>query len=189
VSKFKPRNLETDRNDKLLATSHFVNEKIRAAVMQVIDDAGQNLGVISKAEALKAAENAGLDLVVVGEKDGVAIAKLMNFGKFLYKKKKQLSESKKKQKIIQIKEIKLRPNIDENDFNTKLKQAVNFLTEGKKVKFTVQFKGREFIMIKELGGNFFERINKHLEDQKIGTLIEEKEQKGGPFWSKIYYLK
>lgn len=189
MSKFNSRNSDSERSDKLLATSYFVNEKIRVPQMQVIDQTGQNLGVISKFEALRAAQDAGLDLVQVGEKDDVIIAKIMDFGKFLYAKKKQLSDAKKKQKIIQLKEIKLRPNIDDNDYNTKLRKAVDFLKEGKKVKFTLQFRGREFIMIKELGARFFERINKDLTDQQIGTLVEEKEQKAGPFWSKIYSLK
>jgi len=169
VSKFNPRNGDSERSDKLLATSYFVNEKIRVPQMQVIDQTGQNLGVISKFEALRAAQDAGLDLVQVGEKDDVIIAKIMDFGKFLYAKKKQLSDAKKKQKIIQLKEIKLRPNIDNNDYNTKLRKAVDFLKEGKKVKFTLQFRGREFIMIKELGTKFFERINKDLTDQQIGA--------------------
>ncbi|MBU4269872.1 translation initiation factor IF-3 [Candidatus Dependentiae bacterium] len=189
MSKFKQGNGQPERSDKLLATSYFVNEKIRASQMQVIGADGENFGVISKFEALRAAQDAGLDLVQVGEKDNVIIAKIMDFGKFLYAKKKQLGDAKKKQKIIQIKEVKLRPNIDDNDYNTKLRKAVEFLKDGKKVKFTLQFRGREFIMIKELGARLFERINKDLTDQQIGTLLEEKEQKAGPFWSKIYFLK
>ncbi len=189
MSKFRSRRFEIDRNDKLLAANYFINERIRVSTLQVIDNVGENLGVISKSEALQAAETADLDLVQVGETDGVVIAKIMDFGKFLYRKKKQQSEAKKKQKIIHIKEIKLRPNIDDNDYKTKLDRAIGFLKEGKKVKFTIQFRGREFIMIRELGNNFFNRINRDLEEQNLGTLVEEKEQRGGPFWSKIFYLK
>ena len=188
MSRFKPR-YNNKVNSKLLASSYFVNEKIREPKFVVIDQTGENLGVISRDRALDLAEAAELDLVQVGEKEGVLIAKIMDFGKFLYAKKKQLSESKKKHKIVQIKEVKMRPNIGENDYQTKLKRAIAFLSEGKKVKFTLQFRGREFIMIRELGRRFFDRINKDLEEQELGTLVEEKEQRGGPFWSKIYYLK
>lgn len=188
MSRFKPR-YNSKVNSKLLASSYFVNEKIRVTELMVIDQKGENLGVISKNRALDLAEDAELDLVQVGEKDNVLIAKIMDFGKFLYAKKKQLSESKKKHKIVQVKEVKMRPNIGENDYQTKLKRAITFLKEGKKVKFTLQFRGREFIMIRELGRKFFNRIDKDLEEQELGSLVQEKEQRGGPFWSKIYYLK
>ena len=149
-----------DNNKKnIIASNYLVNEKIKAKNMMVIDHEGNNLGVISKQEALDCAERAELDLVQVGEKDSTVIAKIIDFGKFLYTKKKQLSLAKKKQKIIQIKEVKLRPNIGDQDFLTKMKRAVEFLKSGKKVKFTLQFRGRQFIMINELGRNFFNRIH------------------------------
>lgn len=176
-------------NVKLLASNYFVNEKIRVPKLQVIDHNGNNLGMISKEQALDIAEQAGLDLVQVGEKGDIVIGKIIDFGKFLYAKKKQLSEAKKKQKVVQVKEIKMRPNIGDNDYQTKLKRAIGFLKEDKKVKFTLQFRGREFIMIKELGQNFFQRIDNDLAEQDLGTLLREKEQRGGPFWSKIYYVK
>lgn len=174
---------------KTPGSDHFVNEEIRYLKIQVIGQDGSNLGVLAKRDALTQARNVGLDLVQVGEKEGVGIAKIMDFGKFLYTKKKQLNEAKKNQKIIQIKEIKLRPNIADQDYKTKLNHAVEFLKDGKKVKFTLQFRGREFIMMNELGQQFFDRINKDLQESNIGTLIEEKEQRGKPFWSKIYSLK
>lgn len=177
----------TQRNS--LAGEYSVNEKIKEQKIQVIDQDGKNLGVIGKKEALSLAQAAGLDLVQVGQKDDFAIGKIMDFGKFLYIKKKQLSESKKKQKIIQIKEIKMRPNIGEQDYKTKMNQAINFLKEGKKVKFTLQFKGREMIMGHELGQNFFNKINNDLVAANLGNLAYEKEQKIGLFWSKVYYLK
>ena len=178
-----------NNNNKMQSSNYFVNEQIKAHKVQVIDQNGQNLGVLSKEEALLAAREVELDLVQVGQKDSMIITKIMDFGKFLYTKKKQLSEAKKKQKIIQIKEIKMRPNIGDQDYNTKLKKAEEFLKEGKKVKFTLQFRGREFIMINDLGKNIFERIEQDLTDRKLGSLVQEKEQRGGPFWSKIYYLK
>jgi len=184
VSKFRD-------NRKPPTSDHFVNERIKYLKIQVIDHHGENLGVLSKKDALAVARDAGLDLVQVGqdEKTGTGTAKVMDFGKFLYTKKKQLNESKKNQKIVQIKEIKLRPNIGDQDYKTKLNHAIEFLEEGKKVKFTLQFRGRQFIMMNELGQNFFSKIHKDLLERDLGTLIEEKEQRGRPFWSKIYSLK
>ncbi len=178
-----------DNRNRNESSQYITNDRIKAASIQVIDQNGTNLGVISKKEALSLAEGAGLDLVQVGEKDGAAVAKIMDYGKFLYVKKKQQSEAKKKQKIIQVKEIKMRPNIGDQDYNTKMKHAIEFLKSGKKVKFTLQFRGRQFIMIKELGNALFERIHKDLMEQDLGSLVEEKEQRGGPFWSKIYFIK
>lgn len=185
MSKFKDNKFSNNGP----GSNYFVNEKIKYAKIQVIDHDGNNLGVISKHEALNVAQDAGLDLVQVGEKGEIAVAKVMDFGKFLYTKKKQQNEAKKKQKTIQIKEIKMRPNIGDQDYNTKMKRAIEFLQEGKKVKFTLQFRGRQFIMINELGSNFFERIHRDLTEKNLGNLVEEKEQRGGPFWSKIYFVK
>jgi len=168
---------------------YFVNEEIRATSLLVIGLSGENHGQVSRSQALAMAEEAGLDLVQVGEKDGMVIAKIMNFGKFLYTKKKQMSDSKKHQKIIQIKELKLRPNIGDQDYKTKLNQAAQFLVEGKKVKFTLQFKGREITMLETLGRKMFARITQDLTDQNIGVLVEEKESRAGAMWAKIYGLK
>ncbi|KKQ49475.1 MAG: Translation initiation factor IF-3 [candidate division TM6 bacterium GW2011_GWF2_38_10] len=168
---------------------HFVNEQIRATSLLVIGPQGENLGQLSRHQALAQAQDAGLDLVQVGEKDSLIIAKIMDFGKFLYSKKKQLSDAKKHQKVIQIKEVKMRPNIGDQDYKTKLNQASAFLVDGKKVKFTLQFKGREISMMDEFGKKMFLRITQDLTAQNIGTLVEEKESRGGPFWSKIIGLK
>ncbi len=168
---------------------YFVNEDIRATTLMVIGLNGENHGQVSKQEALALASNAGLDLVQVGEKDSLIIAKIMDFGKFLYSKKKQMSDSKKHQKIIQIKELKMRPNIGDQDYKTKLGQAEQFLIEGKKVKFTLQFKGREISMMEDLGRKMFARITQDLTARNIGALVEEKEGRGGALWSKIFGLK
>lgn len=178
-----------DKNENELQGKYFVNASIRVPTLVVINQNGENLGQISRAQALAAAEEAGLDLVQVGEKDGVVIAKVMDFGKFLYTKKKQLNDSRKHQKIIQIKELKIRPNIGDQDYKTKLNQAEQFLIDGKKVKFTLQFKGREITMMGETGQRMFARITQDLTARNIGTLVEEKENRMGAFWSKIYGLK
>ena len=145
--------------------------------------------MVSREEALSRAKEVGLDLVQIGESQDVVIAKIMDFGKYLYMKKKQLGEAKKKQKVIQIKEIKMRPNIGDQDYQTKFNKALQFLKEGKRVKFTLQFRGREMIMMNELGKKYYERIDHDLQESGIGPLVSEKEQRGRPFWSKIYYLK
>lgn len=171
------------------ASKYFVNEQIRAEKLLVITDEGENLGVLSRSRALAAAQESSLDLVQVGEKDSIVVAKIMDFGKFLYEKKKQLCDAKKHQKVIQIKEIKMRPNIGDQDYKTKLNQAVGFFAEGKKVKFTLQFKGREITMMDDLGFKFFSRITNDLSARDVGSLVEEKDSRAGSFWSKIYFVR
>lgn len=168
---------------------HFVNQRIFSKRVQVIDDAGENRGEMSRNEALTLAQEAHLDLVQVGLRGEVAIVKIMDFGKFIYEKKKQAGEAKKKQKVIQIKEIKMRPLIGIGDYNTKMNQAIKFLREGMHVKFTLRFRGRQPVSIQEVGSEFFERIKRDIVAQELGQLMEEKDTKAGPFWSKIFYIK
>ena len=172
-----------------LQNKYTVNEQIRSEKVYVIDAVGGNAGLISRFDALRLAENSELDLVQVGERDGFPVAKVMDFGKFVYGKKKQMNDSKKNQKIITLKELKMRPNIGDQDYWTKLKKAVEFFADGDKVKFTLQFKGREISMMDGLGSRFFVRITTDLIGQQVGTLIEEKDQRSGAFWSKIYFVK
>lgn len=177
-----------DKKDNL-RKKYLVNDQIKASKIRLIIETGENIGVVSRSEALDRAEQTGLDLVKIGEQDSIVIAKLMDFGKHLYVKKKQQAEAKKNQKVIQIKEVKMRPNIGDQDYMVKFNRAVKFLKEGKRVKFTLQFKGRQMIMMRELGTKFYERIHHDLEAQQLGPLVAEKEQRGRPFWSKIYYIK
>lgn len=181
---FRDKNAPND-----LQSKYSVNDQIRSEKIYVIDAVGGNAGLISRYEAFKLAEEAGLDLVQVGERDGFPVAKVMDFGKFVYGKKKQLTDSKKNQKVITLKEIKMRPNIGDQDYWTKLKKAIEFFQDGKKVKFTLQFKGREISMMDNLGSKFFERITSDLTAQQVGSLVEEKDQRSGAFWSKIYFVK
>jgi translation initiation factor IF-3 len=175
------------KND--LNSKYFVNNQIKSTKVFVITDTGENLGLISKQEALDRAQEAGLDLVQVGKKDNTPVTKIMDFGKFLYIKKKQMADAKKHQKTIQLKEIKMRPNIGDQDYKTKLKKAVEFFGSGKKVKFTLQFKGREITMISTLGKKIFNRITQDLKEQEVGTLVEEKDNRSGAYWSKVYFIK
>ncbi len=172
-----------------LQSKYTVNDQIDSDKVYVINFNGDNAGLISRFDAIKLAESVELDLVQVGERDGFPVAKVMDFGKFVYGKKKQHNDSKKNQKVISLKELKMRPNIGGQDYWTKLKKAIDFFKEGKKVKFTLQFKGREISMMEALGSKFFERITTDLIAQQVGTLVEEKDQRSGAFWSKIYFVK
>ena len=169
----------------------LINEQIRATEIQLIDAEGVNVGHVPRAQALRMAELAGLDLVMLSEgKDGVPVAKIMDLGKALYEKKKKQAESKKFQKVIQVKEIKLRPKIGEHDYQTKINQAIQFLNEGKRLKITLFFKGRENILKESHGHEFFEKIDKSFEEVGLlKNLVQEKDSKLGQYWSRIYYLK
>ena len=138
-----------------------INERILATQLQLITDAGDNIGVVTKERALQLAHDAGMDLVLIANEgaDGVPVAKLMDFGKVIYAKKKKMSEGKKKQKVVKVKELKLRPKISDHDFSTKLNQGVGFLKSGMRLKITVQFRGRENSNRNELGAHMFNKIN------------------------------
>lgn len=169
-----------------------INERIRADKVKLITQDGENVGVVPKFQALRMAQEANLDLVVIAENqdDGIPIAKIMDFGKSLYKKKKKQAEAKKHQKVIQVKEIKISPKIGEHDYQTKMKQAIQFLHDGKRVKITLFFKGREMATKGERGRELFEKINKTFEDQELlNNLIQEGDMQAGQFWSRVYYLK
>jgi translation initiation factor IF-3 len=108
-----------------------------------VDAAGEMVGVVSIRDALIAAEEAGLDLVEVSPNADPPVCKILDYGKFKYEAQKRANEARKKQKIIEVKEIKMRPNIDDNDYDVKMRSARRFLEEGDKVKVTMRFRGRE----------------------------------------------
>lgn len=170
----------------------LINEQVRFPRVQVITRDGENLGVISRAEALAIAERAELDMVLIAEmgKEGAPVVKIMDFGKVLYEKKKKQTEAKKKQKVVQVKEIKLRPKIGEHDYQTKMKHAFDFLQEGKHVKISVFFRGRENVTKIERGTEIFDKVNKTFEELGIlKDLVQERDAQMGQVWSRIYYLK
>lgn len=172
-------------------TGQLINESIRAVRIQVVNQDGENIGVITKEEALKLAKIAQLDLVMVADMgaEGVPVAKIMDFGKLLYAKKKKHAEAKKHQKTVQVKEIKMRTKIGEHDYQTKLKQGIQFLKEGKYLKITLMFKGREAASSQERGSLMFEKINQTLQEEGFDNIIQEKETKSSSSWSRIYFLK
>lgn len=170
----------------------LVNQQIRAENVQLITQDGENIGTISRNQALRQAEEAGLDLVLIAQtgKDGIPVVKIMDFGKVLYEKKKKTLEAKKHQKVIQIKEIKMSPKIGEHDYQTKIKQAVQFLTSGKRVKVTLSFRGREMATKELRGSELFTKIQKSFEEHDWAhNLVQEQDSKMGKMWSRIYYLK
>lgn len=121
----------------------YLNEEIRANEVRCVGDDGEVYGIISKQEALKIANDLGLDLVLIAPNAKPPVCKVMNYGKFKYQQEKKQKEAKKKQKTIDIKEIKLSVKIAQNDINYKIKHALEFLQDGKHVKFRVFLKGRE----------------------------------------------
>ena len=111
--------------------------------VRLIDDEGNNFGVISTSDALDRAADAGLDLVEVSPNVDPPVCKIMDFGKFKYEQQKKANEARKRQKIVELKEIKMRPGIDDHDYQTKMRNANKFLENEDKVKFTIRFRGRE----------------------------------------------
>ncbi|MGV3553454.1 translation initiation factor IF-3 [Rhizobium sp.] len=126
------------------------NREIRVPRIQLIDAEGANLGVVETAQALAMAEEAGLDLVEISPNTEPPVCKILDLGKLKYATQKKAAEARKKQKIIEIKEIKMRPNIDTHDYDVKMKAMQRFFDEGDKVKVTLKFRGREMAHL-ELG--------------------------------------
>lgn len=148
---------------------------ISAREVLVIGPEGEQLGVLSKQDALAAAEEVGLDLVEVAPNADPPVCRIMDYGKFKYQQSKKAQIAKKKQKIIQIKEIKVRPKTDMHDLETKAKHARRFLTEGNKIKVTVRFRGRE-IVHPDRGQIVLERLMELLAD--AGTIESPAKMEG-----------
>lgn len=148
----------------------LINEQIRYREVQVIDDEGQKLGKLPINEALDIAANKNLDLVLVSNQVDNPVCKIMNYGKHKFEQAKREKESKKKQKTIESKEIRVTPNIEIHDFTFKSKNAKKFLADGNKVKITVRFRGRELNYVK-MGENV---LNKFIEELKDVAVVEKK---------------
>ncbi|WP_018921688.1 translation initiation factor IF-3 [Salsuginibacillus kocurii] len=140
-----------------------LNEGIRAREVRLIDANGDQLGVKPKNEALELAKNADLDLVLVAPNAKPPVCRIMDYGKYRYEQQKKDKEARKKQQTINVKEVRLSPNIEEHDFNTKLRNARKFLTKGDKVKAAIRFRGRA-ITHSEIGKDVLERMAKECED-------------------------
>ncbi len=139
-----------------------INEEIRAREIRVVGPDNEQIGIMSAREALALAEEKQLDLVEIAPNGKPPVCRIMNFGKYRYEQQKREKEAKKKQKIVTLKEVKLRPHIEDHDFYVKMKNATKFLGEGNKVKVTMMFRGRE-LSHPELGLNVLTRFAKELE--------------------------
>ena len=139
------------------------NNRISSPEVQVIGSDGNNLGVLNTNEAISMAKNQGLDLIEIAANANPPVCKIMDMGKYKYDLQKKANQAKKKQKIVSLKEIKLRPGTDVHDYNFKIKNAKKFITKGDKVKFTVKFKGRE-MQHTELGKDLMNRIIEETKD-------------------------
>lgn len=144
----------------------LINDQIRADKVQVIDDENEKRGVMSLDEALDLAAEKDLDLVLVSPNTEPKVCKIMNYGKYKFEQAKREKEARKKQKTLEIKEIRVTPNIDKHDFDFKAKNAKKFLEEGNKVKITLKFRGREMNYIK-LGEEVLNNFITELEDVAV----------------------
>jgi translation initiation factor IF-3 len=138
-----------------------VNELITSNKVRLIDAAGNMIGVVSTEDALQRAADAGLDLVEVAGNAEPPVCKILDYGKLKYETQKKEAEARKKQKIIHIKEIKMRPTIDDNDYDVKMRNVRRFLEDGDKVKVTMRFRGRE-LAHQELGAQVLDRVRTEL---------------------------
>ena len=143
-----------------------INEEIRAREVRVIANGGEQLGIMSSRDALKLALENHLDLVEIAPTAKPPVCRIMDYGKYRYEQQKRDKEARKKQKSFDIKEVKLRPGIEDHDFDVKFKNAVRFLEDGDKVKITIMFRGRE-LSHPELGEVLLIKMAKQLEDLAI----------------------
>ncbi|MEP3636955.1 MAG: translation initiation factor IF-3 [Paracoccaceae bacterium] len=154
----RPHNAPPQRD-----TGPRVNDRIRSNEIRLIGADGENVGVVTPTRAMEMAFDAGLDLVEISPNANPPVCKIMDFGKFKYEQQKRESEARKKQKIIEIKEVKFRPNTDTNDYDVKMRNVFKFLENGDKVKVTLRFRGREMAH-QELGRQLLHRVADDIKD-------------------------
>ncbi|QIV79181.1 translation initiation factor IF-3 [Fervidobacterium pennivorans subsp. keratinolyticus] len=155
------------------------NEEIPFGELRVVDEEGKVVGIMSKSAAIDLARSKGLDLILVAPNAQPPVARILDYGKYKYELAKREQKAKKNQKIIEIKEMKFRPAINEHDYQTKLKHIRRFLEDGNKVKVTVMFRGREMAFI-DKGKEILDRIAKDVSD--IGTVEKEAKVEGRDMW-------
>jgi len=147
-----------------------VNEEIRSPQIRLIDEDGEMVGVMSARDALLRAYDVGMDLLEISPNAEPPVCKITDFGKFKYEQQKKANEARKRQKVVEIKEIKVRPNIDDHDYEVKMRQMKGFIEEGDKVKVTLRFRGREMAH-QDLGAKVLERIrNEMAEAVKVESM-------------------
>ena len=146
-----------------------VNEEIRVPSVRLIDEEGEMQGVMTTRDAMQRAFSVGLDLLEISPNAEPPVVKILDYGKFKYEQQKKKNEARKKQKVIEIKEVKVRPNIDENDYQVKMRAMKSFIEEGDKVKVTLRFRGREMAH-QDLGVKVLERIRTDMDEK---TKVEQ----------------
>ncbi len=154
----RPHNAPPQRD-----TGPRVNDRIRAPEIRLIGAEGENVGVVSPARAMDLADEAGLDLVEISPNANPPVCKIMDYGKYKYEQQKRESEARKKQKTIEVKEVKFRPNTDTHDYDVKMRNVFKFLEAGDKVKVTLRFRGREMAH-QNLGRDLLERVAEDVKD-------------------------
>ncbi len=137
---------------------------ITSPQVRLVDENGEQVGVVSVGDALRRAENAGLDLMEVSPNADPPVCKILDYGRFRYEAQKKKNEARKKQKIIEVKEIKMRPNIDTHDYEVKMRAIHRFIDEGDKVKVTMRFRGREMVH-QDLGKQVLDRVREEMEEK------------------------
>ena len=140
-----------------------INDAITVPEVRLIDETGENVGVVSTADALERALNIGEDLVEISPDASPPVAKILDYGKFKYQEQKKAAEARKKQKIVEVKEIKMRPNIDGHDYDVKMRAMQKFFGEGDKVKVTMRFRGREMAH-PDLGYKLLARVKEDIQE-------------------------
>ena len=143
-------------------TGPRINEHIRVREVRLIDETGQNVGVVPTIDARQRAVDAGLDLVEVSPDAAPPVCKILDFGKYKYQEQKKAAEARKNQKVVEIKEIKMRPGIDDHDYDVKMRAIRGFFEEGDKVKITLRFRGREMAHT-DLGMDVLKRVKADIE--------------------------
>ncbi len=141
----------------------MINEQIRDREIRLIGEDGEQLGIMSAREAMKIAQEAELDLVKIAPAAKPPVCKIIDYGKYKYEQARKEKEAKKKQKTVEVKEVRLSPNIDTNDLNTKINNAKKFISKGNKVKVTLRFRGREMAHVQQ---------SKHILDDFAETLAD-----------------
>jgi translation initiation factor IF-3 len=140
-----------------------VNDEIAVMRVRLVDERGNMVGIVGRNDALSMASDVGLDLVEIAPNADPPVCKILDFGKYKYEEQKKKNEARKKQKIIEVKEIKLRPSIDDHDYDVKMRSMVKFIEEGDKVKVTMRFRGRE-LAHQELGMDVLVRVKDDLDE-------------------------
>lgn len=152
-----------------------VNDQIRNPKVRLIDAEGENVGVVEIRDAMGRADEAGLDLVEIVPNADPPVCKILDYGKYKYEAQKRANEARKKQKTIEVKEIKMRPNIDQHDYDVKMRAIQRFLGEGDKVKVTMRFRGREMVH-QELGLKLLNRVRD--ETEELGKIEQSPKMEG-----------